>query len=146
MPLAKRGVRVPWLVGWVRRLLEDINRPADEAIEQARRAMDHNRAGLWGMHDQPDMPVPSVPNYMLLNVRALVKHFVLPLTCRLRAPLWAYVPAEQRGTPDAFVSHTWNSLLLGPRNQEIGTLDAIEHLEMLLHVLATNSPVSIGGV
>jgi hypothetical protein len=43
-PLAERGVRVSWLVGWVRSLLEDINRPRTEAMEQAQRAMDHNRA------------------------------------------------------------------------------------------------------
>jgi ankyrin repeat protein len=128
-PLAERGVHVSWLVGWVRSLLEDINRPRIEAIEQAQRAMDHNRAGMWGLHDQPDMPVPKVPRFALLNVRVLVEHFVLPLTSALRAPLWAYVPPEQRGKPDFFVSHTWNSLLLGPPQQEIGTLDAIEHLD-----------------
>jgi ankyrin repeat protein len=51
------------------------------------------------------------------------------MTSALRVPLWAFVPAEQRGKPDFFVSHTWNSLLLGPPDQAIGTLDAIEHLE-----------------
>jgi hypothetical protein len=127
--LAQRGVRVSWLVGWVQSLLEDINRPRIEAIEEAQRAMSHNRAGMRGQHDQPDMAVPTVPHYALLNVRALVEHFVLPLTSALRAPLWAYVPAEQRGKPDFFLSHTWNSLLLGPRQQEIGTLNAIEHLD-----------------
>ena len=129
VPLARRGVGVSWLVGWVRSLLEDINRPRIEVIEQAEQAVYHNRAGMWGLHDQPDMEVPTIPKYALLNVRALVKHFVLPLTSALRAPLWAYVPAEQRGKPDFFVSHTWNSLLLGPHQQEIGTLDAIEHLD-----------------
>jgi ankyrin repeat protein len=129
VPLAQRGVRVSWLVGWVRSLLEDINRPRIEAIEQAQRAMYHNRAGMWGLHDQPDMAVPTVPRYALLNVRALVERFLLPMTSALRAPLWAYVPAEQRGKPDFFVSHTWDSLLLGPPQQEIGTLDAMEHLD-----------------
>ncbi|WP_254019422.1 ankyrin repeat domain-containing protein [Mesorhizobium escarrei] len=113
----------------MRSLLEDINRPRIEAIEQAQQAMYHNRAGMWGLHDQPDMTVPTVPRYALLNVRALVERFVLPLTSALQAPLWAYVPTEQRGKPDFFVSHTWNSLLLGPHQQEIGTLDAIEHLD-----------------
>lgn len=127
--LAQRGVRVSWLVGWVRSLIEDINRPRIDAIEQAQQAMYHNKAGMWGLHDQPDMVVPTIPRHALLNVRMLVEHFVLPLTSALRAPLWAYVPTEQRGKPDFFVSHTWNSLLLGPPQQEIGTLDAIEHLD-----------------
>jgi hypothetical protein len=71
VPLPQRGVRISWLVGWVRSLLEDIDRPRIEAIEQAQRAMHHNRAGMWGLHDQPDMAVPTVPRYALLNVRAL---------------------------------------------------------------------------
>lgn len=44
--LAQRGVRASWLVGWVRSLLGDINRPRIEAIEQAQRAMYHNKAGI----------------------------------------------------------------------------------------------------
>jgi ankyrin repeat protein len=112
----------------VRNLLEDVNRPRAEAAAKAERALSHNRAGLWGLHDQPDIDVPSVPRYALVNVRSLVDHFVLPLTAALRAPLWAYVPEDQRGVPDYFVSHTWKSLLLGPAQQAIGTLDAIEHL------------------
>src|SRR5262245_51652473 len=79
VPSAQRGVRVSWLVGWVRSLLQDINR-------------------------QPTADAPMIPSYALLNVRALVEHFVLPLTSTLRAPLWAYVPAEQRGKPDFFLS------------------------------------------
>jgi ankyrin repeat protein len=84
---------------------------------------------MWGLHDQPDMEVRSVPKCALLNVRSLVDHFVLPLTVGLRTPLWAHVPEEHRGVPEYFVSHTWNSLLLGPPEQAIGTLDAIEHLD-----------------
>ena len=128
VPLAQRGVHLPWLVGMVRNLLEDINRPRGEAIAEAERAIHHNKAGAFGMHDQPDLRVPVVPDVAFLNVRSLVDHFVLPLTGALRAPLWAYVPQEHRGKPDYFVSHTWSSLLLGPPQQAIGTLDAIEHL------------------
>jgi ankyrin repeat protein len=113
----------------VRDLLVDIDRPRAEASARAEQAFYHNRAGRWGLHDQPDMEVPSVPRLALLNVRSLVDHFVLPLTASLRAPLWAYVPEEHRGKPDYFVSHTWNSLLVGPPDQAIGTLDAIEHLD-----------------
>jgi hypothetical protein len=129
VPLAQRGVRVAWLVEVVRHLVDDINRPRIAATEAANRAISHNRAGMWGRHDQPDVKVPDIPADALLNVRSLVDHFVLPSTAALRAPLWAYVPAEFRGRPDYFVSHTWNSLLLGPPRQAIGTLDAIEHLD-----------------
>ncbi len=128
IPLAKRGVRLSWLIKMLQNLLEDINRPRLEASAQAERATSHNKAGMWGMHDQPDMPVPRIPNYAFLNVRSLVDNFVFPLTAALKAPLWAYVPEEHRGPPEYFVSHTWNSLLLGPPKQAIGTLDAIEHL------------------
>src|SRR4051794_30303742 len=54
VPLAQRGVRVSWLVGLVRDLLEDINRPREQAGKEAEEANYHNRAGLYGMHDQPD--------------------------------------------------------------------------------------------
>ncbi|HEV8367539.1 MAG TPA: ankyrin repeat domain-containing protein [Pyrinomonadaceae bacterium] len=129
VPLAERGVRVSWLIGMVRGLLEDINRPRGQAIVEAERAISHNKAGMWGLHDQPDMTIPTIPESALLNVRSLVDHFVVPLTTVLQAPLWAYVPREHCGPPDSFVSHTWNSLLLGPPQQPIGTLDAIEHLD-----------------
>jgi ankyrin repeat protein len=128
VPIARRGVRLSWLIGMVQNLLADINRPRAEAIADGERAFYHNKAGMAGLHDQPDMDVPTVPNFALLNVRALVDNFVLPITAGLRAPLWAFVPEEHRGTPDYFVSHTWSSLLLGPPQQTIGTLDAIEHL------------------
>ena len=98
-------------------------------MAEAQRAIEHNKAGRYGLHDQPFMPVPEVPPYALLNVRSFVETFVLPITADLRAPLWAFVPEENRGTPDFFVSHTWSSLLLGPPEQEIGTLDAIKDLD-----------------
>ncbi len=129
VPLAQRGVRIAWVINWVRNLLEDINRPQTVAIEQAQKAIEHNQAGKWDRHDQPDMPVPTVPRQTLLNVRALVEYFVIPLTSALKAPLWAFVPPEHRGKPNFFLSHTWSSLLLAPDRQKIGTLDAIEHLD-----------------
>jgi hypothetical protein len=115
VPLAQRGVRLSWLIGMVGNLLADINGPQAEASAQAEHACFHNKAGIYGQ-------------YALLNVRSLVDHFVLPLTAALRAPMWAFVPGKHRGLPNFFVSHTWNSLLLGPPRQAIGTLDAIEHL------------------
>lgn len=78
-------------MGLVRDLLIDINRPQAEAKAKVRRAIDHNRVGFWGLHDQPDMEVPSVPQCALPNVHSLVNHFVMPLTVSLRAPLWAHV-------------------------------------------------------
>jgi len=129
VPLAHRGVRVSWLVGMIRDLLDDINRPRVDASAKAQRAISDNKAGMWGLHDHPAVEVPIVPKYAMLNVHSLVDHFVLPLTVALRAPLWAYVPEENRGMPDYFLSHTWNSLLLGPPQQAIGTLGAIDRLE-----------------
>jgi Ankyrin repeats (3 copies)/Ankyrin repeat len=128
MPLAKRGVSVSWLIEIMRNLLEDINRPRAKASAEAEQAIYHNKAGMWGLHDQPDIAIPEIPNYALLNARSFVDYFVLPLTAAMRAPLWSLVPEDHRGTPNYFLSHTWNSLLLGPAHQEIGTLDSIEHL------------------
>lgn len=89
VPLAQRGVRTSWLVRFVRDVMDDINRPRSEAIVQAGRAVNHNKPGRRGLHDQLDMEIPAIPKYTLLNVRSLVEQFVLALTVELRAPLWA---------------------------------------------------------
>jgi ankyrin repeat protein len=115
VPLAQRGVRVSWLISLVQGLINDINQSRVQAIADAE-------------NDQPGREVSVVHDYALLNVRSLVKHFIVPLTVTLRAPLWALLPSEHRGKPDFFLSHTWSSLLLGPPHQPIGTLDTIEHL------------------
>jgi len=100
VPLAQRGVRLSWLVGVMRNLLEDVNRPRAELSAEAQRAFDHNQAGTRGFHDQPDMEVPSVPDYALLNVRSLVDHFVLPITGELlRGSLLERTIRHTKGCP-----------------------------------------------
>ena len=126
VPLEARGVSPRWILDFVRGALDEVNRPRRDAIELAERARSHNRAGLWGMHDQPDMPEPAIPPCSFLTTHGLVSRVVKPLTLSRRAPLYALVPDEFRGPPTTFVSHTWSSLLLGPEQQPIGTLDALD--------------------
>jgi hypothetical protein len=125
MPLAQRGVSLHWLYEFVSLLQGSINEPRWVAIEQGKRAREHNEARRRGRHDMPDMETPELPPNHFLNTHALVSRFIAPSTTTLRAPLFALVPPENRGSPTAFISHTWNSLLIGPERQRIGTLDAV---------------------
>ncbi len=123
--LEHRGVSRKWLGGFIERLQQEINAARDEATKQAEYAESHNKAGLWGRHDQPDLPIPVIPPYQFIDTRGLVEAIVKPLTKPIRAPLYALVPEQFRGRPTNFVSHTWSSLLIGPPRQRIGSLDAL---------------------
>jgi hypothetical protein len=110
----------------VRSVSAEVNAPRYQAIREAEYAESHNKAGLWGRHDQPDLPIPEIPPYYFLNTHGLVNRVIKPLTASIKAPLYAVVPEQFRGRPTTFVSHTWSSLLMGPDRQRIGTLDALE--------------------
>lgn len=125
VPLEKRGVSVDWLMTFIRGIQDESQIPRARALSEAERAYHHNRAADWGMHDQPYLPTPDIPEYSLMNVHCFVEHFVKPLTQEIKAPLYALIPDEYLGPPDIFISHTWNALLLGPENQPIGTMDAL---------------------
>ena len=125
VPPSERGVSLHWLARFVADRWASVNEPRRLAIEKGERARAHNKAGRWGRHDMPDMEIPEVPPYYFLNTHGLKSEFILPLTQDIRAPLFALVPPEHRGRPTAFISHTWNSLLIGPQQQRIGTLDAV---------------------
>jgi hypothetical protein len=119
-------VRLSWLIEFIVSLQEDLNAYRRDVIERNERALSHNRAGDWGMHDLPRQHVENVPPPALLNVHGLVERIVKPLTIELRVPFIALVPEQHRGPPTAFISHTWNSVLVGPARQRVGTLDALE--------------------
>jgi hypothetical protein len=125
VPSSERGVSLHWLTAFVLDRWESVNEPRRLAVEKVNEARAHNEAGRWGRHDMPDMEIPKVPPYYFLNTHGLKSEFVLPLTKDIRAPLFALVPPEHRGRPTAFISHTWNSLLIGPQRQKIGTLSAV---------------------
>jgi Ankyrin repeats (3 copies)/Ankyrin repeat len=121
----ERGISLHWLCDFVQDKLATVNEPRWLAIEQGDRARAHNEAGRWGRHDLPDMEVPEVPPLYFLNTHAIVSQVIIPLTREIGGPLFALVPPEHRGPPTTFISHTWNSLLIGPSRQRIGTLDAV---------------------
>jgi hypothetical protein len=125
VPHSDRGVSLQWLFAFVAQLQASVDEPRRLAVEQGDRARAHNKAGQWGRHDMPDMEIPEVPPNYFLNTHGLVSQFIAPLTQEIRGPLFALVPPEHRGRPTAFISHTWNSLLVGPQRQRIGTLDAV---------------------
>jgi Ankyrin repeats (3 copies)/Ankyrin repeat len=122
---AERGVSLHWLDWFVSDRWASVNEPHRLAIEEGKEARAHNEAGKWGLHDMPDKDIPEIPPSYFLNAHGLQKKFILPLTKDIRAPLFALAPPEHRGRPTAFISHTWNSLLMGPERQRIGTFDAV---------------------
>jgi hypothetical protein len=123
VPLEYRGVNRLWLIAYLRNLLDEINAPRLKAIEEAEAAKDNNSAG-W-LYGAPHQPVPDIPPYSFLNTHGLVR-LIKRMTAPIRAPVYALLPEAVRGRPTTFVSHTWNSLLFGPDQQRIGTLDALE--------------------
>ncbi len=129
VPMELRGVSRQWVIEFVRSVAAQVNGPRNQAIQDAEYAVNHNKAGLWGMHDQPDLPIPEIPPYYFLTTHGLVNRVIKPLTASIKAPLYALVPDEFRGRPTTFISHTWSSLLLGPDEQRIGTLDALEECD-----------------
>ncbi len=128
VPLERRGISATWLFELVAGVQERFNEPRARAIVEAERAEGHNKAGLYGRHDMPDMRVPTIPNVVYLNAHGFVTRSVKPVTEETKVPLYALVPEEFRGPPDTFVSHAWNALLVGPSRQRIGTLDALKAL------------------
>jgi hypothetical protein len=125
VPLGRRGVSLKWLVSFVNDLQAESQSPRLRALQEAERAVYHNKAADWGMHDQSYLPVPCVPDPTLMNVHIFVDQFVKPLTAKIKAPLYALVPSEHVGPPDTFISHAWNALMVGPEDQRIGMIDAL---------------------
>ncbi len=126
VPLQRRGVALDWLIAFINDLQSESQLSRISAMEEAKRAESHNKAGLWGLHDQPDLPVPQIPRPSLMNIHCFVEQFVKPLTEEIRSPLYARIPDEYVGPPDIFISHAWNALLVGPEQQRIGMIDAFE--------------------
>jgi|GEM_PF-6413858 ankyrin repeat protein len=129
VPLEARGISRHWLADYVRSVLNDVSKPRRQAIQEAQRAEIRNRSRLLGLHDAPDLPVPAVPPLTFLTTHGLVNRVIKPRTASVRAPLYAMVPEEFRGSPTTFISHTWSSLLVGPQRQPLGTLDALEQCD-----------------
>jgi hypothetical protein len=126
VPLHHRGVSIDWLISFVNDLQEESLVPRIRALEERERVLGHNKAADFGMHNQPHMQIPQIPKLTFMNVHCFVEHFIKPLTHEIKAPLYARIPDEHIAPPDIFISHGWNSLLVGPKRQRIGTIDAME--------------------
>jgi len=106
VPLEERGVRLEWLLGFLKNVGDAWQETIRQHEYQARAAMYFD-----GVPEPDPLPFPrdlepSVPWF-------LVAHVIKPLTRNLEGPLYALVPPDQRGRPDVFISHTWNNPLIG---------------------------------
>jgi hypothetical protein len=131
VPLPERGVRFDWLCNFVRSIYWQRNEPVRKQLElreQARQWEDYAR------HYPGDLPTPDAikgvldgpePKFYCATVHDLVTEHIVPLTQRIRAPLYARVPPSDRGKPAVFLSHAWANSVLSPEPLwHGGTLDA----------------------
>jgi hypothetical protein len=106
VPVEERGVRLEWLIAFLKAVDKAWQETVRQYDDQARAATHFD-----GVPDPDPLPFPrnlepSVPAF-------LVPHVIKPLTRELQAPLYVLVPPDQRGRPDVFISHTWSNPLIG---------------------------------
>lgn len=104
-PLHERGVRLDWLIGFLKEV-DSQRRLIVDRHEDQRRASIHFDAVPW-----PEALPPEATGD--LNGEIVALDVVRPMTARAKAPLYARVPEEHRGRPDVFVSHAWANPLIG---------------------------------
>ena len=115
VPLCKRGVKLAWLYQFVEQVDKHLE---DEWIQYEYQA---KAATYFDYVPEPDRP--QFPRYQILNPLFLVPNLIKPLTIKLKSPLYARVPVDQRGKPDVFISHTWSQALI--TNNPFSTLHII---------------------
>jgi len=127
VPVEERGVRLEWLIAF----LKAVDKAWQESIRQYD---DQARAALHfdGVPDPDPLPFhrdsePSKPAF-------LVPHVIKPLTRELEAPLYVLVPPDQRGRPDVFISHTWSNPLIGYAGSSLYAIGALGKHPVPTHV------------
>ena len=100
--LSERGIKLKWFIHFLYECAREIS-------EMWRLHRRDKEASFWR-----DFPEPPEPIYSdrYFKTREFVKTFILPLTHQIKAPLYARIPPEQRGSPSVFISHTWDSYLI----------------------------------
>jgi hypothetical protein len=131
VPLHERGVRLGWLVNFVRSLHWEVNEPRrqrhQEQLAAAEQAEYQRRAALYGPWDNIPEPEPvhvDELDVFELTTRELVAKHIVPITSAAAAPLYALVPEAERGRPGVFLSHAWSNAIWAAKPGRYGTLDA----------------------
>jgi hypothetical protein len=125
VPLEARGVRLSWLKELLESITWHANAPRREALEKASQAEYQRRASERLFYDIPWPDPVHVPDEIAYTTREFVEQYVLPKTAAIKGPLYALVPSHHRGTPGAFISHSWSSYLY-VYGHKFGILDAID--------------------
>lgn len=128
VPLAKRGVRGTWLTKLVDSLTWYANQPVREAEKRYEQYANQARAAMWLDNVPEPEPVPAPPKPVVYTTRELVSAHILPLTQAIRAPLYALAPETERGTPQLFVSHSWDAFTY-LQGAGFGTLDSVLNIK-----------------
>ena len=104
-PLHERGVRLGWLIGFLKEV-DAQRRLIVDRHESQRRASIHFDSVPW-----PEALPPEATGD--LDGEIVAFDVVRPMTRCAQGPLYARVPEEHRGLPDLFVSHAWANPLIG---------------------------------
>lgn len=132
VPLHARGVQLSWLIEFVECIYRCANQQLldtyRDEIKVYERALAQQKASMLGPWDNipwVEAVHPKEPQLLELTTQTLVDDYIKPLTESLAAPLYARVPASERGKPTVFLSHAWSSLVLSLSGTgRRGTLDA----------------------
>ena len=116
-PIHERGIRLDWLIDFVKAVERGWQEVLSRRDSQRRASMNYDTVP-W-----PD-PLP-VSDQQEMTAEFVVEYAVRPLTAESRAPLYSRVPPEHRGRPNMFVSHAWSNPLIG--GNAFTTLYAIKH-------------------
>ncbi len=117
VPLHERGVSLGWLYDFVR----SVDRSWQDVVRNHERA---SRASFHFDHVPEPDPLPFAET-VEMTPAFLVPNVIRPLTAIIKGPLFALVPAEHRGRPDLFVSHSWsNPLTTGSAFSTLAALDS----------------------
>jgi hypothetical protein len=123
IPLEKRGIRLTWFQKLIHSITIYANAPRRAALEAEKQAEYQRRASI--AFDNVPWPDPvHVPDEVAYKTREFVSQYVMQKTARVRGPLYALVPASERGMPSRFISHAWNSYLY-IEGHMFGMMDAI---------------------
>jgi hypothetical protein len=106
VPLEQRGVRLKWIIEFFREAEAELQTVVDGYERQ--RSMSY----IGDIPEPDSLPFPwaaKSTHHSAVTGEFAVEHLIKPLTAVCTAPLYALVPEEHRGRPDAFISHMWSN-------------------------------------
>ena len=119
VPLRDRGVSLKWLY--------EFSRAVESHLNDLWKQFDYQDRAARYFDNVPEPVSPEFPRDQAITPVFLVPNVILPLTRKLKSPLYARIPLEHRGKPNLFVSHTWSQGLIGNAFCTLGPITSSFH-------------------